>query len=142
MELPSYLQHLRGLMGLLGWRVSDCLMTLPWLRPVTVGNLLRDVLDHGPAVDVGVGVEETLLDALLDDFPDGGLGQRPEVHLPCLLLCLLFPLNAHCLHFNLDEVVVGYLVDGVSHDGIDDSEVPYPQLVQLVALPVRRCLLS
>ena len=105
-QLAGYLQHLRGLMGLLGRRVSDCLMTLPWLRPVAVGNLLRDVLDHGPAVDVGVGVEEALLDALLDDLPDGGLGQRPEVHLPCLLLSLLFPLNAHSLHFDLDEVVV------------------------------------
>ena len=127
-------------MCLLGWRVPYGLTTLPWLRSVAVGNVLRDVLDHRPAVDVGVGVEEALLDALLDDLPDGGLGQRPEVHLPCLLLCLLIPLNANSLHLDLDEVVVGYLVNGVSHDGVDDGEVPHPQLVQLVALPVCRCL--
>ena len=59
-------------------------MTLPRLRSVAVGDLLGDVLDHGPAIDVGVGVEETLLNTLLDDFPDGGLGQGPEIHLTCL----------------------------------------------------------
>ena len=106
LELAGDLKHLGGLVGLLGWRVPDGATTLMGLRSVAVGNLLGDVLDHGPAVNVGVGVEEALFDALLDDLPYGGLGQRPEVHLPCLLLCLLFPLNAHCLHLGLDEVVV------------------------------------
>ena len=112
------------------------------MRSVAVGNVLRDVVYHGPAVDVGVGVEEALLDAFLDDFPDGGLGQRPEIHLPCHLLYPLFPLNANCLHFDLDEVVVGYLVDGVSHDGVKDVEVPHPQLVQLVTFSVSWCFRS
>ena len=129
-------------MGLLGWRVPDCLTTFPWLRSVAIGDLIGDVLDHGPAVDVGVGVEEALLDALLDDLPDGGLGQRPEVHLPCLLLYLLFPLDADRLHLDLDEVVVGYLVDGAGHDGIDDGEVPNPHLIKFFALSVCRCLCS
>ena len=98
--------------------------------------MLGDVLDHGPAVDAGVGVEEALFDAFLNNFPDGGLGQRPEVHLPCYLLNPLFPLNADRLHFDLDEVVVGYLVDGVTHDGVKDVKVPHPQLVQMVAFPM------
>ena len=105
-------------MGLLGWRVPDLLTTLLGLRSVAVGNLLGDILDHWLAVDVWVGVEEALFDAFLDDFSDNGLGQRPEVHLPCYLLYPLFPLDADCLHFDLDEVVVGYLVDGVSHDSV------------------------
>jgi hypothetical protein len=94
---------------------------------------LGNVLDHGPAVDIRVGVEETLLDALLDDFPDGGLGQRPKIHLPCYLLN---PLDTYRFHFDLNEVMVGYLVDGVSHDGVKDVKVPHPQLVQMVAFPM------
>ena len=55
---------------------------------------------------------------------------------------MLFPLDADRLHLDLDEVVVGYLVDGVSYDGVEDGEVPNTQLVQLVAFPVSGCLLS
>ena len=142
MQLTSYLQHLRDLVSLLGWRVPDGLPALLGLWSVAVGNLSGDVLDHGPAVDVGVGVEEVLFDAFLDDFPDCGLGQRPEIHLPCYLLHPLFPLNTNCLHFDLNEVMVGYLVNGVSHDGVKDVEVPHPQLVQLVTFPVGWCFRS
>ena len=71
-------------MHLLGWRVPDSLVTLPRLGSVTVGDLFGNVLDHGSAINVGIGVEETLLDALLDDFPDGDLGQGSEIHFTCL----------------------------------------------------------
>ena len=71
-------------MCLLGWRVPDGLPALLGLWSVAVGNLLGDVLDHRPAFDVGISVKEALLDALLDDFPDSGLGQGSEIHLTCL----------------------------------------------------------
>ena len=129
-------------MCLLGWRVPDGLPAFLGLRSVAIGDLLGDVINHRPAVDVWVGVEEAFLDTFLDDLPYGGLGQRPEIHLPCYLLHPLFPLDADCLHFDLDEVVVGYLVDGVSHDSVGDVEVPHPQLVQLVTFPVGWCLRS
>ena len=129
-------------MRLLGWGVSDGLPALLGLWSVAVGNLSGDVLDHRPAVNVWVGVEEAFLDTFLDDLSNGGLGQRPEVHLPCYLLNTLIPLNTDRLHLDLDEVVVGYLVDGVSHDGVEDGEVPSPQLVQLVALSMGWCFRS
>ena len=44
------------------------------MGPEAVGDLLGDVVEHGPAVDVQAGVEEALRHALLDDLPDGGLG--------------------------------------------------------------------
>ena len=64
-------------------------MALPRLRPVAVGDLLRNVLDHGSAIDVWVGVEETLLDALLNDFSDGGLGQGSEIQTTHSLMTFL-----------------------------------------------------
>jgi hypothetical protein len=44
------------------------------LGPEAVGDLLRDVVDHGSAVDEGGRVKQALVHAILDDFPDGGLG--------------------------------------------------------------------
>jgi hypothetical protein len=129
-------------MCLLGWRVPDGLPAFLGLRSVAIGDLLGDVINHRPAVDVWVGVEEAFLDTLLDDLPDGGLRQRPEIHLPCYLLNLLFSLDANRLYFDLNEVVVGYLVDGVSHDGVEDVKVSNPQLVQLVTLPMGWCFRS
>jgi len=99
------------------------------LRSVAVGNLLGNVVDHWPAVNVWVGVKEAFLYTFLDDLSYGCLGQRPEVHLPYYLLHPLFPLDADRLYSDLNEVVVRYLVDGVSHDSIDDGEVPDPHLV-------------
>ena len=73
-KLAGYLKHLWGLMCLLGWGVPDGSTALPRLGPEAVRDLLGDVVKHGPAVDVQAGVEEALRHALLDDFPDGGLG--------------------------------------------------------------------
>ena len=32
--------------------------------------------------------------------------------------------------------MVGYLVNGLGHDGIEDGDVPSPKLVQMVAFPM------
>ena len=123
-------------MRLLGWRLPDSLAALPRLGPEAVGHLLWDLVDHGPAVDEQVGVEEAILHALLDDLPDGGLGQGLEVDLSGVLLGRLLPLDEHGLHLHLDGAVVRDLVDGVGHDGVGNGNIPGPQLVQLVAIPV------
>ena len=38
--------------------------------------------------------------------------------------------------FTHDGAVVGYLVYGASHYGVHDADVPGPELVQVVALPM------
>ena len=73
MKLAGYLKHFGGLVRLLGGGVPDGLAALPWLGSEAVGNLLGYVVDHGPAVNEGGGVEEALVHALSDDFPDGVL---------------------------------------------------------------------
>ena len=52
-KLAGYLKHFRGLMRLLGGGVPDGLAGLPRLGPEAVSDLLRDVVDHGSAVDEG-----------------------------------------------------------------------------------------
>ena len=135
-KLAGDLQHLWSLMRYLCWGVPDGLVALPRLGPEAVGNLLRNVLDQGPAVDVQVGVEEALLHALLDDLPDRGLGQGLEVDFSRDLLGYVLSLDEHGLHLHLDGAVVRDLVDMVGHYGVGDGDVPGPQLVQLVAIPV------
>jgi hypothetical protein len=70
--------------------------------------------------------EEALLDALLDDLPDGRLRKGPEVYLPLVLLGDLLPFYQGRLQLHLDEVVVRYLVNGVSYYSLEDSDVPCP----------------
>ena len=129
-------------MRLLGRCVSDGLAALPRLGPEAVGDLLRDVVNHGSAVDEGGRVEQAFVHALSDDFPDGGLGQGPEVDVSHLRLYQLYALNASRLHLHLDEVVVRYLVYRVCHDCVGYCEVPGPHLVKLVAISVCGCLPS
>ena len=73
MKLAGYLKHLWSLLRFLSWRVPDGLAALPRLGPEAVNEFLRDVVNHGSAVDEGGRVEKTLVHALSDDFPDGGL---------------------------------------------------------------------
>ena len=136
MKLAGYLKHFRGLMRLLGWRVPDSCTTLPRLGSEAVSDLLRDVVEHGPAVNVQAGVEEALRHALLDDLPDGGLRQGLQVDFARVLLGGLLPLHKHGLNLHLNESVVRDLVDMVGHDGVGDGNVPGPQLIQLVAISV------
>jgi len=72
-KLAGDLKHLGGLVRLLGGGVPDGLAALPRLGPEAVSDLLRDIVDHGSAVDEGGRVEKALVHALSDDFPDGGL---------------------------------------------------------------------
>ena len=74
MKLAGYLKHFGGLVRLLGWCVPDGLAALTWLGSEAAGNLLGDVVNHGSAVDEGGRVEQALIHAFSDDFPDGGLG--------------------------------------------------------------------
>ena len=80
MQLAGDLEHLGGLVRLLYWGVSDCLAD-PGLRSKAASNLLGDIVDQGPAVNIGIGIKEALLHALLDDLPDCGLRQRPKIDL-------------------------------------------------------------
>jgi hypothetical protein len=77
-------------------------------------------------VDIGGVFEEALLDALLDDLPDGRLRKGPEVYLPLVLLGDLPSLYQGRLQLHLDEVVVRDLVDGVGYYSLEDSDVPCP----------------
>ena len=77
-------------------------------------------------MDIGGVFEEALLDALLDDLPDGRLRKGPEVYLPLVLLGDLLPFYQGRLQLHLNEVVVRYLVDGVSYYSLEDSDVPCP----------------
>ena len=134
MKLAGYLKHFRGLMRLLGGCIPDGLAAFLRLGPEAVGDLLGDEVDHGSAVDEGGGVEQALVHALSDDFPNCGLRQGPEVDFPHLRLDLLHPASADRLHLHLDEVVVRNLVYGVCHYGVGDLEIPDPHLVKLVAV--------
>ena len=73
MKLAGYLKHFGSLLRLLGRCVPDGLTALPRLGPEAVDDLLRDVVDHWFAVNEGGRIEEALVHALSDDFPDGGL---------------------------------------------------------------------
>ena len=119
MKLAGYLNHLGGLVRLLGWGVLDGLAALPRLGPEAVSDLLGNVFNHGSTVNEGGGIEQTLVDALFDDFPNSGLRYGPDVEFSHLHLNLLYPLDAGCLHIHMDEVVVRYLVYRVCHDCVD-----------------------
>ena len=106
-----------------------------WLV-VIVNCFLRDVADQGPAVDEGGRVELATVHALPDDLPDGGLRQAPGVCYSKVYLGGLSSLNQGRLQLHLNEVVVRDLVDEVGYQFLEDSDVPCPQLVQLVPIPV------
>ena len=74
MKLAGNLKHLWSLLRFLSWRIPDGLVAPPRLGPEAVDDLLRDIVNYRPAVDEGGGVKQALVHALLDDFPDGGLG--------------------------------------------------------------------
>ena len=99
-------------------------------------DLLWNIVNHRPLVDEGSGVEHAIFQALFDYFPNSGLRQAPGVHFFRLLGVYLLSLYQCSLHRHQDRAVVRYLVDGLSHDGIEDGDVPSPELVQVVAFPV------
>ena len=73
-------------MSLLSWGVPNGFVALLLLRSMVLYSLLGDIADQGSGVDEGGGIKDTLLKALLNDLPDGCLGQTPGVcFLPVLL---------------------------------------------------------
>ena len=96
---------------------------------MTGDELSGDVVHHGSLVYEGGGVERAIFQALFDYLPDSGLRQATRVHFFRLLDVYLLPLYQCCLHRHQDWAVVGYLVDGLGHDGIEDGDVPSPELV-------------
>ena len=99
-------------------------------------DLLGHVVDQGSAVDVGGGVKGAVVQALLDDLPDGGLREGPGVDLLVLMGGGLLPPGQYRLHLHLDQEVVGHLADRVRHHRVGDPDVSRPELIQLVALLV------
>ncbi len=76
--------------------------------------------------DLEGSFEEALLDALLDDLSNGGLRKGPEVYFSYVFLRGLSSLYQGRLQLHLDEVMIRYLVDGVSYYSLEDSGVPCP----------------
>jgi hypothetical protein len=96
-------------------------------------DLLWNIVHHRPLVDEGSGVEHAIFQALFDYLPNCSLRQAPGVHSFHLLDGCLLPMYQSSLHRHHDGAVVGYLVNGLGHYGIDDGDVPSPELVQMVA---------
>ena len=109
---------------------------------MTGDDLRGDVVYHGSLVDEGGGVERAVLQALFNDLSDSGLRQAPGVHFFHLLDRYLLPMYQCSLHSHHDGAVVGYLVDRLGHDGIEDGDVPSPELIQMVAFSVRHSAFS
>ncbi len=124
-------------MGLLRRRVPDGLaaLLLLWLV-VVVDSLLWDVADHRSTADERSSVELATVHAFSDDLPDGSLWQASGVCYSSVYLGGLSSLNQGRLQLHLNEVVVRDLVDEVGYQFLEDSDVPCPQLVQLVPIPV------
>ena len=93
-------------MCLLRLGVSHCLPSFLQNRSVVCDDLLGNVVNQGSLVDVGGGVEHAIIQALFDDFPDGGLRQAPGVPSSRLLVWWLLSAHQYCLHLHLDETVV------------------------------------
>ena len=100
------------------------------------------VVDNGSLVDEGGGVKHAVLQAVLDHLPDGGLRQAPGVQSLRLLHRFLLPLCGSRFHRHQDGAMIGDLVHGLSYNGIHDGYIPFPQLVQMVALSVGSRTLS
>ena len=96
---------------------------------MTGDDLRGDVVHHGSLVYEGGGVERAVLQALFNDHTDSALRQAPGFHFFHLLDGYLLPMYQCSLHRQHDGAVVGYLVDGLGHDGIEDIDVPSPKLV-------------
>ena len=103
---------------------------------MTGDDLRGDVVNHGSLVDEGGGVKHAIFKALFDYLPNCSLRQAPGVHFFHLLDGYLLPMYQSSLHRHHDGAVVGYLVDGLGHDGIKDGDFLSPQLVQVVAFSI------
>ena len=69
-------------MGLLCRGVPNSLAALFLLRSEELNDVCRHLAQQGLLEDIRGFFEEALLDALLDDLPDGRLRKGPEVYFP------------------------------------------------------------
>ena len=102
-------------------RVSDCLVTLSHLRFIVFRNLPRHVVNQGALVNLRDVPKHAFVKALLDDLPNGRLRESAGVNLLHLGLGGWTPLNECRLQSNLDEAVVGHLVNGVGDYRVEDG---------------------
>ena len=101
--------------------VSNGLVHLSRLRPVLLRDLPRHVANQGVLVDLRGVFKRALVEALLDDLPDGRLRESAGVDLLLLRLGRWTPLDECRLQSDLDEAVVGHLVDGVGDYRVEDG---------------------
>ena len=131
-EFTRELEKLGCLMRLLRRGVSDGLVHLSRLRPVLLRDLPRHVANQGVLVDLRGVLKHAFVKALLDDLPDVRLREGAGVDFLLLILGCCTPLYQRRLHSDLDEAVVGHLVDMVCDYRVEDGHVPRPKLVKLV----------
>ena len=120
-EFTRELEELGCLMRFLRRGVSDSLVRLSRLRPVLLCDLPRHVANQGVLVDLGSVLKCAFVKALLDDLPDGRLRESAGVDLLLLMLGDWTPLNECRLQSDLDEAVVGHLVNGVGDYRVEDG---------------------
>ena len=101
--------------------VSDGLVHLSRLRPVLLCDLPRHVANQGVLVDLRGVLKHTFVEALLNDLPDGRLRESAGVDLFHLRLGSWSPLYECRLQSDLDEAVVGHLVNGVGDYRVEDG---------------------
>ena len=101
--------------------VSDSLVHLSRLRPVLLCDLPRHVANQGVLVDLRGVLKHAFVEALLDDLPDGRLRESAGVDLLLLSLGSRTPLDGCRLQSDLDEAVVGHLVNGVGDYRVEDG---------------------
>ena len=131
-ELTRELEKLRCLMGFLGRGVSDSLVRLSRLGSILLRDFPRHVTDQGVLIDLRGVLKHAFVEALLDDLPNRRLWESAGVNLLLLILGCRIPLYQRRLHSDLDEAVVGHLVNVVCDYRVEDDHVPRPQLVKLV----------
>ena len=136
-EFPRELEELGCFMLLLRRGVSDSLVHLSRFRPVLLRDLPRHVANQGVLVDLRGVLKHAFVEALLDDLPDGRLWKGAGVDLLLLILGCHIPLYQRRLHSDLDEAVVGHLVNGVRDYRVENGHVPRPDLVELVPFSMR-----
>ena len=108
-------------MRLLRRGVSDSLVHLSRLGLVLLCDLPRYVANQGVLVDLRGVLKHAFVKALLDDLPDGRLRESAGVDLLLLRLGRWSPLDECRLQSDLDEAVVGHLVDRVGDYRFEDG---------------------
>ena len=108
-------------MRLLSRGVPDGPVYLSRLGSVLLRDFPRHVTDQGVLIDLRGVLKHAFVEALLDDLPYGRLRESAGVDLLLLSLSSGTPLDECRLQSDLDEAVVGYLVNGVGDYRVEDG---------------------